>query len=104
MTRLKQGDTVIVNAGAQKGETGRVLKIDRTSNSALVEGINMKWKHLRPSQENPQGGRSRSEYPVDLSNLSFYDAASGKGVRLGTAVVDGKKVRVMRPGDKPVDA
>lgn len=103
MTRLRQGDTVIVNAGAQKGETGRILKLDKARSRALVEGVNMKWKHLRPSQESPQGGRSRSEYPVDLSNLSFYDAKSGKGVRLGASVVDGKKVRVMRPSGSPVD-
>ena len=83
MSLLKSGDNVIVNAGAQKGTTGRILSIDRKSNQAIVEGVNLKWKHLRRSQENPQGGRARSEYPVDLSNLSYLDPESGKGVRLG---------------------
>ncbi|MFT7464691.1 MAG: large subunit ribosomal protein L24 [Pseudohongiellaceae bacterium] len=103
MAEILMGDTVIVNAGAQRGETGRVIKLDRKHGKAVVEGINMKWKHMRRSQEQPQGGRSQREYPVDLSNLSFYDAETGNGVRLGSAVVDGKKVRVMRPSGKTID-
>ncbi len=104
MARIKMGDTVIVNAGAQRGETGRVIKLDHKHGKAVVEGINLKWKHLRRSQEQPQGGRAQREYPVDLSNLSFYDAETGKGVRLGSAVVDGQKVRVMRPSGKAIES
>ena len=58
MTRLRMGDTVIVTAGAQRGDTGRLLKIDKKHGTVLVEGINLKWKHERRSQEQPQGGRS----------------------------------------------
>ena len=104
MTRLRQGDQVIVIAGADKGSTGRLLKIDRDAGKALVEGVNMKWKHLRKSQEHPQGARVEREYPIELSNIAYLDPETGKATRLGAAVVDGKKVRVMRPSGKPVDA
>jgi large subunit ribosomal protein L24 len=93
MTRLKKGDTVVVLAGADRGKSGK----------ATVEGVNLKWKHMRRSQENPQGGRSRREYPLQTSNLAFWDAASSKGVRLGVEVQDGKKVRVMRPSGKAIE-
>lgn len=103
MTRIRMGDTVVVTAGAQRGETGRVLNIDHKHGKALVEGINLKWKHQPRSQEKPQGGRTQREYPIDLSNLSYYDAAAGKGVRLSMSIVDGKKVRVLRSSGQPVD-
>ena len=103
MTRLKKGDTVVVLAGADRGKTGPILELDSKSGKATVEGVNLKWKHLRRSQENPQGGRSRREYPVPVSNLAFWDAASSKGVRLGVGVKDGKKVRVMRPSGQVIE-
>lgn len=102
MSLIKTGDTVVVLAGAQRGTTGRVLSIDRKADKALVEGVNLKFKHLRRSQENPQGGRSQREYPVDLSNLAYWDAEAGKGVRLGSVVEEGRKLRVMRPSGKKV--
>jgi len=103
MSRLRKGDTVVVVAGADRGRTGRILRIDRGANSALVEGVNMKFKHVRRSQENPQGGRTEREYPVDLSNLAYWDAEAGAGVRLGVAVEGGRKVRVARPSGKRID-
>lgn len=103
MTRVRKGDQVIVVAGADKGRTGRVLNVDRKKHRVLVEGVNMKWKHVRPSQENPQGGRIQREYPLNASNVAFLDPETGKGVRLGISVEGGKKVRVARPSGKSVD-
>ncbi len=100
--RLRQNDRVIVIAGADRGKTGTVLKLDKSAGKALVEGVNMKWKHLRRSQENPQGGRVQREYPIQLSNIAYLDAESGKGVRVGYEIVDGQKVRVMRPSGKRI--
>jgi large subunit ribosomal protein L24 len=103
MSRLKQGDTVIVITGSDRGKTGRLLKLDKKHGKALVEGVNMKWKHVRKSQQSPQGGRTQREYPLDASNIAFHDAATGKGVRLGSRVADGEKQRVMRPSGKSAD-
>jgi len=103
MGRLKKGDQVIVLTGADRGRTGRLLEVDTKHAQGIVEGVNMKWKHVRRSQEMPQGGRNQREYPIDLSNLAYFDAELGKGVRLGAEVRDGRKVRVTRPGGKVVD-
>lgn len=104
MSRIRKGDTVLVIAGADRGKTGRVLRVDPRGGRVVVEGVNLKWKHVRKSQDNPQGGRSQREHPIQASNVAFLDAASGKGVRLGVRVEGGRKVRVMRPSGKPVEA
>jgi len=103
MTRLRKGDQVIVLAGADRGRTGRVLNVDRKKSRVLVEGVNMKHKHVRRSQENPQGGRIQREYPVHVSNVAFHDPESGKGVRLGASGEGAGKVRVARPSGRKVD-
>lgn len=103
MTRLRKGDQVVVTTGADRGTTGRILELDRRRGRALVEGVNMKFKHLRRSQDNPQGGRNQREYSVDVSNLAYYDAESGKGVRLGVVEDGGRKVRVIRPSGKKIE-
>jgi large subunit ribosomal protein L24 len=104
MSRLRKGDTVIVIAGADRGTTGRLLKVDRDKGKVLVEGVNMKWKHVRKSQDNPQGGRTQREYPLNISNVAYYDAESGKGVRLGVTGAGRDKTRVMLPSGKAVES
>ena len=56
MKRIKKGDTVFVNAGNDKGKTGKVLEILTEKNRAIVEGINIVSKHTKPNAKNPQGG------------------------------------------------
>ena len=102
MSRLRTGDTVIVIAGTDRGKTGRLLELDQKRGKALVEGVNMKWKHVRKGKDNPQGGRTQREYPLDVSNIAFLDAESGKGVKLGIRIEGGNKLRIMRPSGKPV--
>ena len=59
MTRLKKGDTVVVIAGVDRGKTGRVLSVNPKAGRVVVEGVNLKWKHVRKSQAAPQGGRTQ---------------------------------------------
>jgi large subunit ribosomal protein L24 len=103
MTRLKKGDRVVVLAGSDRGKTGRLLAVDPRKSQVLVEGVNMKWKHVRKSQQNPQGGRTQREYPVHVSNVAFWDEPSGKGVRLGASLEGGRKRRVLRPSGKSIE-
>jgi large subunit ribosomal protein L24 len=70
MARIKKGDTVVVLAGSQKGETGEVLRVIPKKNQAVVQGVNVKTKHQKPSPTNPNGGIIKQEAPVDLSNLA----------------------------------
>jgi large subunit ribosomal protein L24 len=70
MARIKKGDTVVVLAGSQKGSTGEVLRVIPKKNQAVVQGVNVKTKHQKPSPANPNGGIIKQEAPVDLSNLA----------------------------------
>lgn len=97
---IKQGDTVVVIAGGKRAldkrdnKTRQVLSVNRHTGKAVVEGLNLVWKHVKRSQKNPQGGRLRKEMPVDLSNLQYYCSNCAKGVRLGARYLeDGSKER-----------
>ena len=79
---IKKGDTVYVNAGEDKGKTGRVLKVLIEKQRALVEGINMVSKSTKPNAKSPQGGFQKKEAPVHISNLNVLDPKSGKPVRI----------------------
>ena len=93
----KKGDEVIVLAGDDKGRKGKVLKVLVTKQRALVEGVNMVSKSMKPSAKNPQGGIVKQEAPIHVSNLSLIDPKSGKATRVGMKKTDdGKKVRVAK--------
>ena len=79
---IKSGDTVIIIAGADKGKTGRVLRVLTGKDRVVVEGINRVWKHVRPNQRNPQGGRIQKDAPIHLSNVMPLDPTTGKGARV----------------------
>jgi large subunit ribosomal protein L24 len=96
--RIKTGDMVVVITGSDKKKTGKVLDIDNKTGKVLVEGINRVWKHVKPNQQNPQGGRIQKEAPVHISNVMPVDPSTGKGTRVKSAVQDGKKVRVAKSG------
>jgi large subunit ribosomal protein L24 len=91
MARIKTGDTVMVIAGSDKGKVGKVLRIITDKDRVVVEGINRVWKHVRPSQRNPQGGRIQKDAPIHIQPL---DPATGKGTRVKVEVRDGVKHRV----------
>jgi large subunit ribosomal protein L24 len=80
---IKKGDTVFVNAGEDKGKTGRVLKVLIEKQRALVEGINMVSKSTKPNAKSPQGGFQKKEAPVHISNLNVLESKSGKPTRIG---------------------
>ena len=80
---IRKGDTVYVNAGEDKGKTGRVLKVLVEKQRALVEGINMVSKSTKPNAKSPQGGFQKKEAPVHITNLNVLDPKSGKPTRIG---------------------
>ena len=96
--QIKKGDTVYVRTGSQKGKTGRVLQVNKKKKTILVEGINMRQKHQRPSQKTPKGGILTAEMPVHISNVAlFVQTDSGpKPTRIKMKTIDegGKKVKV----------
>ena len=78
---IKKNDTVIVLAGEDKGKTGKVLKVLVEKQRAIVEGVNMVSKNMKPSAKYPQGGIIKQEAPIHVSNLSLIDPKSGKATR-----------------------
>lgn len=90
--KIKVGDSVRVNAGEHKGQEGKVQRIFRDKNKAIVEGVNMISKHEKPSASNPQGGIVQKEAAIHISNLSLMDK-NGDSTRVGHRMDDGKKVR-----------
>ena len=100
--KIKTGDTVRIIAGDHKGTEGKVIRILKDKNKALVEGANMVSKHEKPSAQNPQGGIIKKEAPIHISNLALIDAKSGETTRVGYEVRDGVKVRVSRKSNEVI--
>ena len=92
---IKKGDTVYVNAGNDKGKTGKVLQVLRDKDRVIVEGVNMVSKHTKPNPKNPQGGIVKQEASIHISNVSLVDNA-GKATKVAHKEVDGKKVRIAK--------
>jgi large subunit ribosomal protein L24 len=99
--KIKKGDTVRVIAGSQKGSEGNVLSIAKENNKAIVEGLNLVKKHNKPNAQNPQGGITEIEAPIDISNLSVF-TADGKTTRVGYRIEDGNKVRFAKKTDEVI--
>ena len=100
---IKKGDTVVVVAGNSKGQQGKVLDVIRTSNRAIVEGVNMVSKHAKPNAENPQGGIIKQEAPIHISNLMLVDPSSGKPTRIGRRLDEnGKLVRFSKKSGEEI--
>lgn len=94
--RIRKGDLVEVISGNDKGTRGKVLRVIPKRNRLVVQGVNLRWKHMRKSQQAPQGGRLRREAAVHFSNVMLYDEGAGRRTRLGSELVDGKKTRIAR--------
>jgi large subunit ribosomal protein L24 len=91
---IKTGDTVKVLSGDDKGKTGKVLSVNLEKRRALVEGLNMVTKHVKPTAANPQGGIEKKEASIHVSNLMLVDPKSGEATRIGRKLGEnGKLVR-----------
>ncbi len=80
---IKKGDSVFVNAGKDKGKTGRVLKMLVEEQRAIVEGVNLVSKRMKPNAQNPNGGIVKKEASLHISNLNPVDPKTGKPTRVG---------------------
>ena len=98
-----KGDTVMVTSGNDRGVTGEVLRILTKHNRVVVQGVNIRAKHIKPSQANPQGGIVRREMPIHLSKVS--PVVDGKPTRVRfTTDKSGHKSRVAVKTGKPLHA
>ena len=99
--KLKKGDEVIVLTGKDKGKKGKIIKIIPKTNKAIVSDINKVKKHNKPDNNQP-GGITEKEMPIHISNLSFFDSVSNKGIKIGLKISNNKKVRINRLTGKEI--
>lgn len=94
--RIIKGDTVKLISGANKGTTGKVLKVITKDRSILVEGIGNIHRHFKPNKQNPRGGDKDIHIPTPIHKVALViDAKSAKTSRVGLIKsIDGKTVRV----------
>lgn len=94
--KLKVGDNVIVIAGNDKGKTGTVQKVLPELNKVVVENVNVRKKHRKPTQANPEGSVIEVYAPIHASNVALVDPKTKKPTKIGHQLVKGKKVRVAK--------
>lgn len=100
---IKKGDTVYVNAGNNKGKTGKVLSVLVEKQRAVVEGVNIIKKSTKPSAAHPQGGIIEQEAPIHISNLNVVDPKTGKPTRIGRRQgANGKLVRYAKKSGEEI--
>lgn len=95
---IKAGDTVMILSGNEKGKTGKVLKVLTKSDKVIVEGLNRVWKHVRPSQQSPKGGRIQKEAALAISKVAPIDPTTGKPTRVRFRTEGTSKQRVSKAG------
>lgn len=100
---IKKGDMVQVIAGDNKGQQGKVLKVEVTKQRAIVEGVNLCKKATKPNAQNPQGGIVEKEAAIHISNLQVLDPKSGKPTKVGRKLnVKGKLVRYAKKSGEEI--
>jgi len=85
--KIKKNDNVVVIAGNSKGSTGKVLKVFPKLNRVIIEGVNLRKKHTKPNQANPQGGIIEKEAPINVSNVMLLDPKSNEPTRIGSKII-----------------
>ena len=98
--KIKTGDIVRVIAGDHKGAEGKIVRVIREDNKAIVEGVNMVSKHTKPSAKSPQGGIVKKEAPIQISNLSLIDPKSKETTKVGIRIEGDKKVRFSKKSNQ----
>jgi large subunit ribosomal protein L24 len=105
MNRIRKGDDVVIIAGKDKGRRGTVARV-LADGKLVVENVNVAKKHVKPNpQRGTGGGIMEREMPVDGSNVMLFNAATGKGGRIGyKRLEDGRKVRYFKSNNEVIDA
>ena len=100
---IKKGDMVQVIAGDNKGQQGKVLKVEVTKQRAIVEGVNLCKKATKPNAQNPQGGIVEKEAAIHISNLQVLDPKRGKPTKVGRKTdAKGKLVRFAKKSGEEI--
>jgi large subunit ribosomal protein L24 len=85
--KIRKNDMVMIISGNDRGKTGKVLKVFPKKYRLIVEGINLRKKHTKPNQRNPQGGILEKEASIHASNVMILDPKSNEPTRIGSRVI-----------------
>ena len=107
MARVKRtvmkGDQVRVIRGNYRDMEGTVLEVMKGAGRVRVEGVNMRKRHMRPTQDNPEGGIITFEAPIDISNVMLVDPSTGEPSRVRVRIEeDGTKERIAVKSGNPI--
>jgi len=94
--KIIKGDNVLITSGKDKGKTGKILRAFPKEMKILVEGVNLKKKHVRPKKEGEKGQIVDIPAPVDVSNVKIICPKCGKATRIGYKIEKDQKLRVCR--------
>jgi large subunit ribosomal protein L24 len=86
--KIKKDDTVQVISGKDKNVTGKVISVDHEKHQVTVEGVNVVFRHVKPSQKNPQGGRLEVSLPIPSSKVMAVCPKTNKPTRVGFRTLD----------------
>ena len=103
-THVKKGDTVVILTGKDRGKSGEVIRVFPKKGDALVKGINVITRHMKPSMSNPQGGRIQKEAPIDVCKLMVQCPSCQKPSRMShVRSMDGRGLRVCKKCHEQLD-
>ena len=92
--RIKKDDMVYILSGADKGKTGKVVSVDTANQKVIIEGMNLKTKHIKPTEQNRKGGRLQRPAPIAMCKVQPVDPKTGKGTRVKFVTEGGVKKRI----------
>jgi large subunit ribosomal protein L24 len=103
-SRIRKGDTVVVIAGRERGKSGKVLSVDPSAGTVVVEKLNIVKRHTKPNQKIKQGGIIEREAPLAISNVMFLCPVTQKPTRLGVRrLEDGRRARFSKKSNEVVE-
>jgi large subunit ribosomal protein L24 len=85
--KIRKNDNIVVIAGNDRGKTGKVLKVFPKTSRIIIEGINLRKRHTKPNQKNPQGGILEKEAPIHVSNVMILDPTNNEPTRIGSKII-----------------
>jgi len=94
--KIKKGDTVLISIGKDRGKTGKVLGVFPKIAKIMVEGVNLRKKHIRPKKSGEKGQIIEESAPFSISNIKLLCPKCGKGARVGYKIVEKKKCRICK--------
>jgi len=100
--KIKKGDTVLIITGKDRGRTGKILRAFPKERTVLIEGINLRKKHMRPKKGGEKGQIVEIPGPINVSNVKLICPKCGKAVRIGYKIEGNKKYRVCKKCEKEI--